>query len=398
MSSKDIMKRLKGPKGTQVELKVQRRSSPALLTFRIIRDKIPIYSLDASFMVDKQTGYIKLNRFGSTTGDEFRQAFQTLKNQGMKSLILDLQSNGGGLMSAAVDLADEFLAEGQCIVYTEGKHSPRMQSNATKSGLYESGKLIILIDEYSASASEILAGAIQDWDRGVLVGRRSFGKGLVQRPLPFPDGSSLKLTVSRYFTPSGRFIQKPYQNGTNYGADLTERFQHGEMIHSDSIHFPDSLKTYTLINHRVIFGGGGIMPDVFVPYDTTKFTPLHLGLSSSGLLNQFVLQYVDLHRKDLLSTYKTANNFIERFLVNDALIEELLKFAESEQYKLTEADKASDKKLLAKQLKAYIARDLWKISDYYRVMWTENESLLKALSIIHNDAVYNTILNGTNNK
>lgn len=388
MPNKDVIKRLKGPKGTQVTIEVKRRNQPKLLTFRIFRDKIPIYSLDAAFMLDNNTGYIKLNRFGATTADEFREAFRTLTKAGMEDLVLDLQSNGGGLMSAAVELANEFLSKGQCIVYTEGTHSPRMQSNARGNGLYEKGRLVVLIDEYSASASEIVAGAIQDWDRGLIIGRRSFGKGLVQRPIPLPDGSSLKLTVSRYFTPSGRFIQKPYEDGENYDRDLIDRYNRGEMIHADSIHFPDSLKTQTLIKHRSIYGGGGIMPDIFVPFDTTSITPLHRVLSASGILNRFSLEHVDANRKELIKTYADPDAFIDEFTVNDELIETLMTYATKDDVSFTQADSLSDKTLLKKQLKAYMARDLWKSADFYRVMWTENEALLKALEFLNEPKKY----------
>lgn len=392
MSTTDIMKRLKGPKGTTVHISVKRRNTSTLKEFSIIRDKIPIYSLDAAFMVDNSTGYIRLNRFGATTTDEFRQAFADLKKQGMTQLILDLESNGGGLMSAAVDLADEFLSDNKCIVYTEGLHSPRQESVATSKGSFEKGKLIILIDEYSASASEILSGAIQDWDRGLIIGRRSFGKGLVQRPLALPDGSSLKLTVARYFTPSGRFIQKPYENAEDYSRDLIDRYNRGEMSTSDSIHFPDSLRTCTLVNKRTIYGGGGIMPDVFVPLDTTIYTPLHKLLTISGIMNRFSIQYVDSHRAELIATYPNIDEFIKKFNITDSMIKDLLSLAESEKITISNEDRASDKTLLLKQLKAYIARDLGKTSDYYKVMWKENESLNKALEILKNKNAYDELL------
>jgi len=392
ISNKEVMKRLKGPKGTLVVLQVKRRSSKEWLSFRIVRDKIPIYSLDASFMIDDNTGYIRLNRFGATTADEFRQAFDDLKRQGMEDIVLDLQSNGGGLMNAAVELADEFLSDGKCIVYTEGIHSPRMQSDAHSKGVFEKGKLVILIDEYSASASEIVAGAIQDWDRGIIIGRRSFGKGLVQRPVPLPDGSSLKLTVSRYYTPSGRFIQKPYEDIESYDMDLIDRYNRGEMIHADSTHFPDSLKTTTLIRKRTIYGGGGIMPDIFVPYDTSRYTTLHKRLSASGVLNRFSLHYVDTHRKELSYAYASSDTFIEQFSVSDSLLQELLRFAEDEKVQVTDAEKMSDMTLLKKQLKAYMARDLYKSAEYYRVMWTDNESLLKALEMLNDKKKYADLL------
>lgn len=392
MSNTEVMKRLKGPKGTIVNISIKRRGSNDLKDFRIVRDKIPIYSLDAAFMVDKKTGYIKLNRFGATTVDEFRQAFKELNTQGMTQLILDLQSNGGGLMNAATDLADEFLSDNKCIVYTEGLHSPRQQTNATAKGCFEKGKLVVLIDEYSASASEILSGAIQDWDRGLIIGRRSFGKGLVQRPIPLSDGSMLKLTVSRYFTPSGRFIQKPYDNAENYSKDLIDRYNRGEMTNADSIHFPDSLRTSTLVNKRVIYGGGGIMPDVFVPLDTTRFTNLHKILSASGIMNRFSIQYIDDHRSILNKNYPKVSDFIGNFSIDDSMINQMIHMAEAEKITISDADRKSDMTLLKKQLKAYMARDLGKSADFYKVMRDENESLNEALRILGDKDAYDNIL------
>ena len=392
MSNIEVMKRLKGPKGTSVTVSIKRRGNKDLKDFKIIRDKIPIYSLDVAFMVDKTTGYIKLNRFGATTVEEFRQAFGELKKQGMTQLILDLQSNGGGFMNAATDLADEFLSDKKCIVYTEGLYSPRQQSDATANGCFEKGKLIVLIDEYSASASEILSGAIQDWDRGLIIGRRSFGKGLVQRPIPLSDGSMLKLTVSRYFTPSGRFIQKPYDNAENYSNDLIDRYNRGEMANADSIHFPDSLKTSTLINKRTIYGGGGIMPDVFVPMDTTRFTSLHKIMAASGIMNRFSIEYVDTHRSDLNATYSKVNDFIEKFSVDDSMINQMIRMAEAEKITISDEDRKSDKTLLKKQLKAYIARDFGKNADYYKVMYDEDKSLNEARRILEKKNAYDEIL------
>jgi carboxyl-terminal processing protease len=315
-------------------------------------------------MVDKETGYIKLNRFAATTHDEFKQAFLELQKQGMTNLIIDLQSNGGGYLNAATDMADEFLSEGKCIVFTKGLHSPRQQEDATATGCFEKGKLVILIDEYTASASEILSGAIQDWDRGLIIGRRSFGKGLVQRPIPLPDGSMLKLTVSRYFTPSGRFIQKPYENAENYSKDLIDRYNRGEMTNADSIHFPDSLRTYTLVNKRTIYGGGGIMPDVFVPLDTTRYTNLHKTLAASGIMNRFSIQYVDENRSELNADYPDMDKFIKKFSVTDSMVNQMITLAESEKITINDEDRKSDKTLLKKQLKAFIARDLGKNADY----------------------------------
>ncbi|HET9570479.1 MAG TPA: S41 family peptidase [Bacteroidales bacterium] len=392
MANREVMKRLKGPKGTLVTVTVKRRNKPELMDFKIVRDKIPIYSLDASFMVDKKTGYIRLNRFGATTVDEFRQAFDELKKQGMTQLILDLESNGGGYMNAANELADEFLPAKKSIVYTEGLHSPRQDNVATSKGCFENGKLVILIDEYSASASEILSGAIQDWDRGVIVGRRSFGKGLVQRPIPLPDGSMLKLTIARYFTPSGRFIQKPYENAENYSRDVIDRYNRGEMSSADSIHFPDSLRTETLENHRTIYGGGGIMPDVFIAIDTVKYTPLHRLISNTGVMNRFSMKYVDDNRAALSLKYPNIDAFVENFQPDQALTDELMRFALSEKLPLTAADSASDKTLMMRQLKAYMARDLGKSADYFKVTWKDNETLMKAIEIINDKKAYNDLL------
>ena len=392
MNNREIMKRLKGTRGTLVSIMVQRRNLPDLLNFKIIRGKIPIYSVDASFMVNKNTGYIRINRFGATTLDEFNTALKELKKQGMSQLVIDLESNGGGLLSAAVDLANEFLKKGNTIVYTMGANSPRQDNFAKGNGSFETGKLVILIDEYSASASEILSGAIQDWDRGIIIGRRSFGKGLVQRPIPLPDGSVLKLTVAKYFTPSGRFIQKPYENTENYSSDLIDRYNRGEMSNADSIHFPDSLRTNTLVSHRKIYGGGGIMPDVFVPLDTTVFTTLHRKLSNAGILNRFSISYIDEHRAEFAKKYPTADVFIAKFKTDTILENSLIQFAQNEKIKLLPEDLNSNKDLMMKQLKAFMVRDLGKSSDYYKVMWTQNESLLKAIEILNDKNAYDEIL------
>ncbi|MGE4433036.1 MAG: S41 family peptidase [Bacteroidales bacterium] len=394
MPNKDVMKRLKGPKGTKVKLDIKRRNQENLLSFTITRGKIPLYSLDAAFMLDKTTGYIKISRFGNTTADEFRDALEQLREEGLKDLVLDLQSNGGGLMNAAIELGDEFLPDGKSIVYTEGKNSPRVHYNATSKGNFEEGGLIVLIDEYSASASEIVSGAIQDWDRGLVIGRRSFGKGLVQRPIPLPDGSALKLTVSRYFTPSGRFIQKPYENGEGdqYSTDLIERYNRGEMLHADSIHFPDSLKTKTLVNGRTIYGGGGIMPDVFIAVDTTRFTSMHRKLAATGLLNRFSLEYVDMHRQELLKEYPDIDSFIQKHRVTEDQLTALMALAKQEKLELSKEETEAPQEMLKKQLMAFMARDLWKTADYYRVMYTENEALVRAIEIIKDKETYHRLL------
>jgi len=385
MSSKDVMKRLKGPKGTKVVVSVKRRNQPGLTDFTIVRDKIPLYTIDAYFMVDKTTGYIKISRFGATTVEECRSAIADLRKSGMKQLIVDLQSNGGGYMNAAVELADEFLGDTKCVVYTEGLHSERDEFDATAKGDFEQGNLIILIDEYSASSSEIVTGAVQDWDRGLVIGRRSFGKGLVQRVLPLGDGSALKLTVSRYHTPSGRCIQKPYEGGDqeSYGKDLVERYNRGEMLSADSIHFPDSLRYSTLTKGRTVYGGGGIMPDIFVPLDTTRMTELHRALIYNGILNRFTLQYVDSHRAELKGQYPEEDGFIRSFEVSEAILQEMFDLAKSEKFEVTEKHLSSDMTLLKLQVKAYIARDLYRTAAFYKVMQGENEALQEALKVLH---------------
>ena len=381
MSNKEVMKRLKGPKGTRVTVSVKRRGTQGLTDFVIVRDKIPVYSIDAAYKVDRQTAYIKISRFGATTMDEFRKAFAEMMP--FKTLILDLQSNGGGYMQTAVELADQFLDKGKCIVYSQGLHMEREDATATVKGAFEQGNLIILIDEYSASSSEIVTGAVQDWDRGLVVGRRSFGKGLVQRMYPLGDGSVIKLTVSRYYTPSGRCIQKPYDQGKEaYGKDLIDRYNRGEFLSADSIHFPDSLRYATLVKGRTVYGGGGIMPDVFVPLDTTRMTDLHRKLIQKGILNRFVLNYVDTHRADLKAAYPTADDFRARFQTDDALMEELLAAARADKFSPTEQQLAADQSVLRLQLKAYIARDLYTTAEFYKVMAPENDALQEALRIL----------------
>lgn len=305
MSTEDIMKRLRGPKNSEVDLTIVRRGVTDLLLFTVKRDKIPIHSLDASYMIQPKTGYIRINRFGATTADEFADALKKLQKQGMDDLILDLQGNGGGYLNAAIDLANEFLAQKDLIVYTKGRSEKQSSFYAKGSGCFKTGRLVVLVDEYSASASEIVTGAIQDHDRGVVVGRRTFGKGLVQRPIDLPDGSMIRLTIARYYTPSGRCIQKPYENKEGedmldkYHSDLMNRLKHGELMHADSIHFPDSLKYQTLRLGRTVYGGGGIMPDFFVPIDTTQYTDYHRQLVAKGVIIRSTTGYIEKHRDEL---------------------------------------------------------------------------------------------------
>lgn len=393
MKNTDIMKRLRGESGTVVRVTVLRKGVKEPIEFRIVRDKIPIYSIDASYMADKETGYIRVSRFAVTTDKEFSDAIKELKKKGMKNLIVDLQGNGGGFLTSAIAMADEFLADGQSIVYTEGRRSPRDDAFASKRGQFQKGKLVLLVDESSASASEILSGAIQDWDRGIIVGRRTFGKGLVQRPIPFPDGSMIRLTVARYYTPSGRSIQKPYDKGHEaYERELLDRFNHGELIYTDSIHFPDSLQFQTLKSKRTVYGGGGIMPDIFIPLDTTIYTDFHRDLLAKGVLNQYPVNYLDSHRKKLMNKYKKVDQFVEEFAVTDDMLAELLKMGETEKVKYNEEQYRKSKGLIALQIKALIARDMFDTAAYFRVMNPRNPSFVKAMEIINDDLEYNRLL------
>ena len=431
MKNTDIMSRLRGKKGTTVQIKVMRGRNANPIPFKIVRDKIPIYSLDASYMIDKATGYIKLNRFAATTYDEFKTALRDLQAKGLKNLILDLQDNGGGYMNTAIDITNEFLKRGSLIVYTEGVHQAKAPAYATMRGSMEDGKLVVLINESSASASEIVSGALQDWDRAVIVGRRSFGKGLVQRPIEMFDGSMLKLTTARYYTPTGRSIQKPYENGNrnSYSMEVIKRYNRGEMISADSIHFPDSLKYYTNVNKRVVYGGGGIMPDYFIPMDTSRYTDVHRSLVASGVVNKFVMNYVDKNRSRLQAQYSFAS-YLSQFEADNVMLGDLLEMFKKEDFEMidrntteeeletvessdaskpvetakkkrrTSADLTADdrkqfeqsKALIQLQIKALIARDLWNTNEYFQVFNAENDALKKAVEIINNTAEYNKLL------
>lgn len=382
MSTEDVMRRLKGPKGTLVDVKVLRRGVPELLSFTIRRDKIPVYSLDASYMIAPQTGYIKINRFAATTHAEFMNALASLKSQGMKDLILDLQGNGGGYLNAAIDIANEFLGDEELIVYTEGRRSARRDFYADGNGKHQYGKLVVLVDEYSASASEIVSGAVQDWDRGMVVGRRTFGKGLVQRPIDLPDGSMIRLTISRYYTPAGRCIQKPYENTENYAADLIERYNRGEMMSADSIHFPDSLKCTTLKKGRTVYGGGGIMPDYFVPVDTTLYTDYHRQISYKGVLLKVHYQLIDTYRKDWNKKYKDYASFAQKFEMTEPMMQRLKDEAAKAGIAYNEEQYRKSEPLLKLQLKALIARDLWDMNEYYHTINVADESVKKALELL----------------
>ena len=382
MSTEDIMKRLRGPKGSKVNLTIVRRGVQDPLVFTVKRDKIPILSLDASYLIQPKIGYIRVNRFGATTAEEFKKAMKGLQQQGMKDLILDLQGNGGGYLNAAIDLANEFLGQKELIVYTEGRTAQRSEFFAKGNGEFRDGRLIVLVDEYTASASEIVSGAVQDWDRGIIVGRRSFGKGLVQRPIDLPDGSMIRLTIARYYTPAGRCIQKPYDSSTDYNKDLIDRFNHGELMNADSIHFPDSLKVQTKKLKRTVYGGGGIMPDYFVPIDTTLYTDYHRKLVGKGVIIKFTMKFIEDHRKELADKYKKFDSFNEKFVIDDDMLATLREMGEKEGVKFNEEQYQKALPLIKTQLKALIARDLWDMNEYFRVMNTTNESVQKALEIL----------------
>lgn len=385
ITNNDVMKKLRGDKGTKVMVSIYRRGETELLDFEITRDKIPLFSIDASYMANPETGYIKISRFADTTVDEFKAALGKLKNEGMKSLILDLTGNGGGYLNRAIELADEFLSDNKKIVYTEGRTSPKQEFSSSSIGGFEKGKLVILIDENSASASEIVSGAVQDWDRGLIIGRRSFAKGLVQKPFPLPDGSAVRLTVARYYTPSGRCIQKSYVEGDEeYEMDINNRFKHGELYSADSIKFDDSLKFYTDAK-RVVYGGGGIMPDIFVPLDTSMNSKYHNDLIRKSVLYEFALSYTDNNRKNLGTTYPDILTYRSKFVVNDKMINDMVAYGEKKGVPKDSTGLATSRKLIEVQLKALVARDLWNTDSYWQVINDINPFYSKALESLKND-------------
>lgn len=384
MSKEEIMRHLRGPKGSKVRLGIVRRGIKGVLTFVVVRDKIPVKTLDAYYMIRPTIGYIRIGSFGLTTYKEFMEAVAVLKQQGMNDLILDLEENGGGYLNAAVDIANEFLKRNDLIVYTLGRSVPKQEFRADGKGRLLAGKVVVLINEFTASAAEIVTGALQDQDRGEVVGRRSFGKGLVQRPIEFPDGSMIRLTIAHYYTPSGRCIQKPYTKGDaqSYALDIEKRYEHGELYSADSIHFADSLKYKTLRKQRLVYGGGGIMPDYFVPLDTTLYTPYHRQLAARSYLINANLKYVDAHRKTLKQQYPDFGTFLARYEVPQSLLDDIRKTAEKD--KIKPKDEAEWKKSLPQlrlQLKALVARDLWDMSQYFQVVNEANPIVQKALTL-----------------
>jgi len=382
-----VREKLMGEKGSKVKVEILRKDAKKPLDFTITRDKIPVYSVDASYMVTPEIGYIKLNSFSRTTMEEMEAGIKSLQAQGMKDLILDLQGNGGGLLQAAQKLADEFLSGKKLIVYSEGRARPRTDLTAGETNLFEKGRLIVLTDEYSASASEIVSGAIQDWDRGLVVGRRTYGKGLVQQPIDLSDGSQIRLTIARYFTPTGRFIQKPYEDKESYKKDLLKRYENGEFYHADSIHLPDSLKFKTLVTGRTVFGGGGIMPDIFVPVDTSELTDSYRALIRSGSLNSFTLTHVDKNRASLKKMYPTFNDFKAKFVVSDEYLNDFLEYAKKEKsdLELKEDELKLSNNVLRLRMKSVLAQNMFGISEFYEINNADNEVLQRAIKALTTD-------------
>jgi len=386
LQNSDVQDKLRGKKGTKVSVTILRRDSKNLLDFTITRDEIPIFSVDASFMATPEIGYIKINRFAQNTDKEFNEAMESLKKQKMKHLIIDLSGNGGGYLKTAIQLADELLDDKKLIVFTEGNKNPKQEYYTAVKGSFEKGKVVILIDEGSASASEIVSGAIQDYDRGLIIGRRSFGKGLVQKPFTLTDGSAVRLTVARYFTPSGRCIQRSYEGGKDdYYNELSRRYEHGELLTADSIQFPDSLKYETINSKRIVYGGGGIMPDVFVPIDTSMYSEYFGLVNRKGLFNDFTLNYMDSHREEFAKKYPNISEFKKNFDAEKELFSEFIAYAEKNDIEPNDEQIKTSKPIMINRLKALVARNIWGTSAFYQIANEFNNSYLKAIEELNND-------------
>lgn len=383
-----VLDHLRGKRGTKVNVSIFRKGRKELLEYTIVRDKIPINSIDAAYMIKPGIGYINLNKFAQTSMQEFYEAATKLRDKGMQALILDLRNNSGGYMGTAIELSDEFLGPGKLIVYTEGMHSPREDFHSSGKGLFEKGRLVIMINENSASASEIVSGAVQDWDRGIILGRRSFGKGLVQRPYQLPDSSQIRLTTARYYNPSGKCIQKPYGDGTDkYYEDFSNRLKHGELVNSDSIKFPDSLKYYTS-KKRVVYGGGGIMPDVFIPWDSTPVSDYFLDLRRKNVINGFVGEYVDRNRDMLKNRYPDFPSYEKGFLADEAFLSEFFAYADKEGVKKDEKGWEASQELIVSQLRGLVAQKLWDMTELYTIINQYDQEVQKALEVIQDQEVY----------
>src|SRR6056297_1204558 len=397
LSNSDVFDLLRGKRGTKVEVIIKRRGVKKPLDFTITRGKIPINSLDAAYKINEKTVYIKLNRFSATTMNEYHEHLEQLGMQSIENIVLDLTNNGGGYLKTAIDLADEFLKDDDLIVYTEGLKAEREDYSATSGGEFKEGKVVIMIDEGSASASEIVSGAVQDWDRGIIVGRRSFGKGLVQKPFMLPDGSAMRLTIARYHTPTGRVIQKPYDKGVkDYHRDLLKRYEGGELLSRDSIDFPDSLQHKTLRNKRTVFGGGGIMPDIFVPIDTTHYSDFYRDLIRKGIFNQYVLTEVNREREKMMKEYADFEEFKKKYEVSDELFNGLMAYAKEKKVEPEEGDMDRSKDAIMVQLKALVARTLYGYHEFFELINPLDPIYIRAVDIISDDAKYQKLLKKNN--
>jgi carboxyl-terminal processing protease len=390
LTNSDVFEKLRGPADTEVNIKVLRNGNPNILPFTVTRGKIPIYSVASSYMLDDKTGYIKLIRFSKTTEDEFHEAASNLTSEGMTNLILDLRGNGGGFLNAAIGICDEFLGDNKLVVYTQGKSQPRHDHYATSIGELERTKVVVLIDQNSASASEIVAGALQDNDRGTIMGRRSFGKGLVQTQLDLYDKSAIRLTIARYYTPTGRSIQKPYGNGIDYDEEYYQRYESGELSDVDSIHVIDSLK-FTTPKGKVVYGGGGIVPDVFLPLDESYRSSYFAHIIYSGMINNFAFDYADTHRDELLSKYNGNNdpdyNFVNDFEVSDVLFSEFVAFSIEGGFDPTQDDILKSGEMIKNRIKALIGRNIWDNEIYYKVLNQKDADVIKALKVSEKEEV-----------
>ncbi len=381
ITNKQVFEKLRGKRGSLVNVSILRTGIKKMLDFKITRDAIPLYSLDASYMIDATIGYIKISKFAATTYNEYIKAFNELSKQGMKKLILDLRGNPGGYLNAAVDISDEFLANGLQIVYTQGKANPKKTYKATEHGSFENNPLVILIDEGSASASEIVAGAMQDNDRGTIIGRRSFGKGLVQDQMQLPDGSAIRLTIARYYTPTGRCIQKPYsEDKDEYYNEEYDRYKNGELLNADSIKL-DKKQQFKTPEGKTVYGGGGIMPDVFVPIDTAKSNSFLNKAFYAGAINTFAFEYADKNR-DKIKSFATAKNYIAKFEVNNAILEEFYQYCEKQNLKLVNLNKEATNTALKPYLKAFIGRDVFDKDAYYPIINKNDKCILKATEVL----------------